>query len=196
MLLLLVVLAGTIHHAVTFGRPELRRYDINSTKELSDFVYQEKTDWAGIGKVLGDRLNHDPSVVIAVTAAGVIPYYSRLTAVDILGLNDPWVARYGEPGILKPGHQRRATFQYLLDRRVNLLIGHPQMVPINEPPAATLRRDYFYVRTDCPPADARIIEIPINPHYKLRVLYLNQNPVVDAAIATNGWVTYPINLVA
>jgi len=195
IVLVLLVLAGSLHHALTFTSPSLRYYDIESTKGLSDLLTQDRTDWIGIGKVLGESFDHDANVSIATTAAGAIPYYSRLTSVDILGLNDKWVARHGEIVASKPGHQRRATLDYLIERKVNLLIGHPQMVPIDSSPSEPWNDYYFYVRItrhDTLAANARIIEIPINARYKLRVLYLVENPLVDDAIRRKGWVTYPV----
>jgi arabinofuranosyltransferase len=197
IVMLLLVLAGSLHHALTFANPSLRYYDVESTKGLADLLTQGRTDWIEIGKVLGDAFDHDPNVSIATTAAGAIPFYSRLKTVDILGLNDKWVARHGEIVASKPGHQRRAPLNYLMERKVNLLIGHPQMVPINSDPGEMQLDDYyFYVKitkNNGLPANARIIEIPINSNYKLRVLYLVENPLVDAAINRKGWVTYPFD---
>jgi hypothetical protein len=49
-------------------------------------------------------LHHDPSITITVGAVGVIPYYSRLKTVDWFGLNDKWVAWYGDFTGYRPGH--------------------------------------------------------------------------------------------
>ncbi|MDQ2855528.1 MAG: hypothetical protein M3R68_04310, partial [Acidobacteriota bacterium] len=197
VVLVLLVLAGSLHHAWTFSNPSLRYYDVESTKGLAALLTQDRTDWIAIGKVLGQSFDYDPQVSIATTAAGAIPFYSRLTTVDILGLNDKWVARHGEIVASKPGHQRRAPLSYLIERRVNLLIGHPQMVPIDSaPPEMPLDDYYFYVKitkNDGLPPNPRIIEIPINPGYKLRVLYLVENPLVDATIKRKGWMTYPFD---
>jgi arabinofuranosyltransferase len=196
IVLVLLVLAGSLHHALTFTNPSLRYYDIESTKGLSDLLTQDSTDWIRIGKVLGESFNYDSNVSIATTASGAIPYYSRLTTIDILGLNDRWVARHGEIVASKPGHQRRATLAYLIERKVNLLIGHPQMVPIDSGTAQPWSDYYFYVRIsrhESLPANSRIIEIPINSRYKLRVLYLVENPLVDDTIKRKGWVTYPFD---
>ena len=196
IVLVLLVLAGSLHHALTFTNPSLRYYDIESTKGLYDLLTQDRTDWIRIGKVLGESFNYDSNVSIATTASGAIPYYSRLTTIDILGLNDRWVARHGEIVASKPGHQRRATLAYLIERKVNLLIGHPQMVPIDSSAAQPWSDYYFYVRItrhESLPANSRIIEIPINSRYKLRVLYLVQDPLIDDTIKRKGWVTYPFD---
>jgi arabinofuranosyltransferase len=195
--LVLLVLCGALQYVVVTN-PLLRYYDIESTRGLSDLLTQDRTDWIGIGKVLGESFNYDPQVSIAVTAAGAIPYYSRLTSVDILGLNDKWVARHGEIVASKPGHQRRATLDYLIERKVNLLIGHPQMVSTASDISEGYWNDYyFYVKItpqDALPENARILEIPINAGYKLRALYLTENPQVEAVIQKKHWITYPVLL--
>ncbi len=47
-----------------------------------------------------------PSAVIAVHAAGQIPYYSERTTIDLLGLNDPVVAKGPVTGPFYPGHDK------------------------------------------------------------------------------------------
>jgi hypothetical protein len=58
-----------------------------------------------------------PGDTVAVTAAGAIPYYAGLTALDVLGINDPAVrsrpARH--TGTWAPGHHRYDV-QQLLER--------------------------------------------------------------------------------
>ncbi len=50
--------------------------------------------------------NTSPEAVIAVHAAGQIPYYSERTVVDLLGLNDPLVAKGPPAGNFYPGHDK------------------------------------------------------------------------------------------
>lgn len=193
--LVFMVLCGSLHHAVTFPTSSFRYNDVDSTQGLSDHLYRDRADWVGIGKVLGESFHYDPNVTIAINAAGAIPYYSRLKAIDILGLNDQWVARHGDIASSIPGHQRRATLDYLITRKVNPLIGHPQMVPIDSSAPQKWSDNYFYVIItphDALPMNARIIEIPINAKYKLRVLYLVESSLVDDAIKRNGWTTHPL----
>jgi arabinofuranosyltransferase len=47
-----------------------------------------------------------PEVVIAVHAAGQIPYYSRRQTIDLLGLNDPVIARGPRRTSFYPGHDK------------------------------------------------------------------------------------------
>lgn len=50
--------------------------------------------------------NTSPEAVIAVHAAGQIPYYSERTVIDLLGLNDPVVAKSPPAGNFYPGHDK------------------------------------------------------------------------------------------
>ena len=50
--------------------------------------------------------NTAPEAVIAVHAAGQIPYYSERTTIDLLGLNDPIVAKSMGHGEFYPGHNK------------------------------------------------------------------------------------------
>lgn len=195
--LIILILLGSLHHALMFQTSTALFYDVESTQALQFHITGEKSDWAEIGKVLGDAFNYDSeNVTIAVTPAGAIPYYSRLKSVDMLGLNDAWVARHGEIALSKPGHQRRATLEYLLERRVNLLIGHPQMIANESKISQIPWNDYFFYtrisRQDNLPVGSKLIEIPINSKYKLLILYLVQNSLVDEAIQKKGWITHSI----
>ena len=50
--------------------------------------------------------NTAPEAVIAVHAAGQIPYYSERTTIDLLGLNDPTIAMGDAHGEFYPGHNK------------------------------------------------------------------------------------------
>ena len=50
--------------------------------------------------------NTSPEAVIAVHAAGQIPYFSDRTTIDLLGLNDPDVAKSAGHGEFYPGHNK------------------------------------------------------------------------------------------
>jgi hypothetical protein len=50
--------------------------------------------------------NTDPEAVIAVHAAGQIPYYANRATIDLLGLNDPIVAKGQGNGEFYPGHNK------------------------------------------------------------------------------------------
>ena len=77
-------------HAATFRGTA----GTESVRQLRDYVSGESGSWELAGKSLGE-LFPEGGVTIATTAAGAIPYYSKLPAVDMLGMNDAWVARNG-----------------------------------------------------------------------------------------------------
>jgi hypothetical protein len=119
-----LALAGSWHHARTF----LGAGGIESVASLSGHLSADGWERAGI--VLREAFP-DPGAgpTIATTAAGAIPFHSRLRTIDMLGLNDPWIARHGLPVRTQPGHERTAPLAYLLERGVQLVIAHPVVVP-------------------------------------------------------------------
>jgi arabinofuranosyltransferase len=57
-----------------------------------------------IGKFLKEKLPSD--AVIAVNAAGVVPYFAELQTIDMLGLNNAYIASHGRRDFSLPyGHQ-------------------------------------------------------------------------------------------
>jgi len=179
-----VILWGTIHHAQTFSFNTEDR--IEPTDDLRGHLYDEDKNWTGIGKTLGERFHFDTTITIATTAAGAIPYYSRMHAVDMLGLNDPWIAHNGVVVSTIPGHQRLAPLSYLVSQKVNLIISHPQVLPIN---ASVNQVPLIPGMTDINISDFRLIEIPLDDNYKFVVLYLTSHPNIDSAIKRYGWTT-------
>jgi arabinofuranosyltransferase len=65
-----------------------------------------------------------PDTLIAVAAAGAIPYYSRLPALDLLGLTDRVIARSAptdQPSRAAAGHMKW-NIDYVLSRKPDLII--------------------------------------------------------------------------
>jgi hypothetical protein len=187
-------------HAATFdGTP-----GVEQIPKLRDYITGKNGNWEDAGKALA-ALFPDGDVTIATTAAGAIPYYSKLPAVDMLGMNDSWVARSGEIIGPRPGHRRAATLEYLESRGVNLVIGHPVIVSAGgehgaasaaHGPAGSARHAAEYsvadlesafmirrVEAERIPAEAKILEIPIDGVSRLVVLYLTKSERFDAVIA-------------
>ncbi len=197
--LILLIVIGSLHHKVSFGM-STKPYQINSINQLQTYVKNDDQNWEGIGKVLGKGFNYDHNIIMATGAAGAIPFYSRLTSIDMWGLNDKWVTEHGYIMGTTPGHQRLAKFSYLLKRKVNLLVGHPWMIskadttdtryPIND----VLRRFLLKsrVKPEEVPLESKIIEIPIDQNYTLVVFYIFKSKAVDEAIQRNAWKVYPI----
>ncbi|MBP7146245.1 MAG: hypothetical protein KBD01_01785 [Acidobacteria bacterium] len=188
--MLVLALAGSWRHQATF------RYEngIESVADLEEHLSVDR--WVAIGQTLqGAFAGHEDRVTIAVTAAGAIPYYSRARTIDMLGLNDPWIARNGIPFKSQPGHERTAPFHYLLARGVNLVIAHPLVVAPGQP--LDLARNFglpnfrlFDARPEDVPRTVKLVEIPIGDGFRVLALYLTPNQFVDAAIRERGWRTW------
>ena len=115
------------------------------------------------------------------------------------GLNDRWVARNGILMGSRPGHQRLAPLGYMLERRVNLLVGHPLVVKAGEPvpvradsPEFAAHFFFWLPGQDKIPADSRLLEIPLDAGHNLIVIYLVGHGRVDEAIRANGWRTFAV----
>ena len=194
--LLAVVLAGPLFFSRTF--PGMPRYFIETVDELEAHLTAPQQNWLGVGAALGEAFAGEESVTIATTAAGAIPYESGLRTVDMLGLNDRWIALNGVPVGYKPGHQRYAPLGYLEAQGVALVIGHPILKsaafdPLDEYRAAFLLENFYL---DGPagtvPADAaRMVRIPIADGYVMLALLLTPDPAVEATLAREGWEVVP-----
>jgi uncharacterized protein YodC (DUF2158 family) len=183
-----VILVGSAFCGIVHGRGMFNR-GAESVRRLSEHMTAASDNWPGIGVALNRAFSGDSSVLIAVTTAGAIPYYSRLRAIDMLGLNDPWVARHGRRFTSHPGHRRIATLDYLVSKGVNLVIGHPAMVS-SDSEAGAVRLKWFvqgFEPSDPVPESARFVEIPIDRGYRLVALYLVKSELVDSVIARQGW---------
>ena len=85
---------------------------------------RELWEWDGevVGKFL-DRAFGEARPLIAVDAAGCLPYYSKLPAVDMLGLNDAYLARHRPPDFGRGwmGHEL-GSGTYVLSREPDLVL--------------------------------------------------------------------------
>jgi hypothetical protein len=194
ILLIVLISIGAVYHPWTFNTT----YGIESVESLNDRIVGVFSDWANIGRTLGKTFGEAKSpVTIAVGAAGAIPYYSKLQTVDMLGLNDKWVAKNGHRIIDKPGHRCRAPFEYLLKRKVNLVIGHPLVAPQYYPPVNSIMAFWHRsvpLKTSMIPEDAKVIELPLESGCKVYMLYLTQHDYIDEKIKSLGLKTNPLKL--
>ena len=58
-----------------------------------------------------------PNDVIAVEAAGAIPFFANLATIDMLGLNDRHIAHYGQSDAGAPAGHQRYDPRYVLSKR-------------------------------------------------------------------------------
>ncbi len=101
-----LVLVGSILHSQQFS---YNRVDgVEGIADLEAHIESPIQDWDEIGRTLHSYFGSESGVVLATTAAGAIPYFSKLETVDMLGLNDAWIARHGLFLSNRPGHQRIA----------------------------------------------------------------------------------------
>ena len=188
----MILFAASWHHQFTFTGV-LPDMSLDSIPALSTsyWLYNEE-NWDWIGAPLGQAFQ-DSGAVIATTAAGAIPYYSRLRTVDMWGLNDPVLVREGEPvppTFKRPGHRRYATLSYLKAHKINFLIGHPQLAtPERLRDSAFLKKwahvcIYFNAE---PIGDATLLAFPVAPDLYLLMWYLTPTPELDWRIRANGW---------
>ena len=186
-------------HAWTFDASPWKR-GLASVPELQGYVAGERS-WCRIGAMLNREFRETPDIRIAVTPAGALPYYARLPVLDMLGLNEPYVARHGAYLSDRPGHRRIATIAYLRAQDVNLVIGHPTLVRRNAQPAAYSTRGAFVKEMfgframpdpESLPACARMIEIPFSRDESLLAIYLMPHPGIEDKIVSHGWRLAPL----
>lgn len=202
----LLILGGSVHHAATFSYD--RETGVEPVGMLSGHLFSPGENWVGIGKALAAAFGPSDSVVIATTAAGAIPYYAGLPAVDMLGLNEPAAAgafgenlegTVGEDGAdaapfqgvfvsYVPGHQRVLPYEYLVRRGVNLVISHPIVTRVGEEPGV---RPLLPV-SGPPHLSAMVISMPIGGGYQVEMLYVRPNAAVDSALARRRWPARPV----
>jgi arabinofuranosyltransferase len=66
--------------------------------------------------------NTDPDDVIALSAAGAIPYYAQRPVIDMLGLNDRHIARHGAVRHRAQPAHKRYDAAYVLDRAPEFIL--------------------------------------------------------------------------
>jgi len=87
---------------------------------------QQVHDWGEVGREL--RQVSAPTDTLATTAAGIIPYESRLHTLDLLGLNAPDLSRFRERKGM-PGHRWLLSEEWLWRLAPQFLLGHPMVRP-------------------------------------------------------------------
>ncbi|MCZ6854853.1 MAG: hypothetical protein O7G86_13135, partial [Gammaproteobacteria bacterium] len=157
-------------------------------------------NWAGVGKMLNSEFGTS-DVVIATTAAGAIPYYSELETVDMLGINDRYVARNGYSYIELAGHRVRSPLNYLISQDVNLLIAHPEVLrKSSDSPTWRYqdRRSIFIPFWEWRqiPESAQFLELPMGTTHILLVIYLSRHPDVEELIRRENLITWPIEVIS
>ncbi|KOR33540.1 hypothetical protein TI05_00490 [Achromatium sp. WMS3] len=189
--LLIFLLFLSFYHSMTFTGI----YGIESIRGLNAHIVDERQNWAKVGQILGDMFfESDPPVTISTTAAGAIPYYSKLRTIDMLGLNDKWIAKNGLIIGTRPGHTKYTTIEYLIKSKVDLIIGHPRVRKTSSPRITSLKSFVYYeVDVTILPHSWKVIQIPLDTNFRIDVLYISQNKTIDQAIQQFKLVTNKLN---
>ncbi len=81
--------------------------------------------WSKVGLMFKDIAK--PGESLATTAAGAIPYYSEMYAIDELGLTLACQSDLEILKVLRPGHFKTVTTEFLLSRKPTYILGHPRI---------------------------------------------------------------------
>lgn len=106
---------------------------IQFTDDQNIRAVHERWEWRG--KTIGLFLKAafaEQQPLLAVTAAGCLPYWSELPALDMLGLNDRYIAWHPPEGIGwgVPGHEHGSS-EYVLSREPDIICYHLGTVSAN-----------------------------------------------------------------
>lgn len=191
----LFLLAGaSTHHARTFKGMTADR-TLDSIDALATFYDRYPDgDWTRLGKALNRDLS-GTGAIISTTATGAIPFYSGLETIDQWGLNDIEIALEGNPPLRsrRPGHRRHARLSHLKARGVNLVIGHPQIIPRGRLTGSGddgwLRRwiETVVSNNTEPIGTATVVAMPIDEKDALLMWYLTPSPRIDQVIGQRRW---------
>jgi arabinofuranosyltransferase len=161
----------------------------------------DTAEWSAIGKGLRRAFPigmwEGSTVKIATTAAGAVPFFSKLWTFDLVGLNTPAVSREGVPHLALPGHFHHATVAQVRSAGVNLVLGRPEAMASGDWPRQSLERcrvapNYFrnggagYEDTKI-----RVVAVPLEDGRICPMWYLTPSAEVEAALAQGRLVALP-----
>jgi hypothetical protein len=200
--LLAGLLGGAIHS--NFAMEELlRSYGVENVTNLRAHLQGNDENWVGLGKKLKEYFG-GTDVLISAGAAGAIPYYSDLRTIDFLGLTDRNIAEDHEKFSRVPGHRIIARVDYLVDRKVNLIIEpnnhmiHQQDFPLWVQQLSWRDAYSFYLDPDGnvngePLNRVTLLAIPVDEEHTLIAWYLTPHPAIEEMIIKRDWKTYQVS---
>lgn len=194
-----ILVVGSLQHAVMYPRV-IHSDKIADIKALDPTRHESMRKWVEAARTIHGSFPADSLPMIATFASGAVPYYSKAPTIDLVGLTDAWVARNGDRISPAAGHERLATFDYLLERRVNLLIGNPWIVsgPVPEvidiDPGGMPRYAAGQPLGQRVPDGMRALEIPIDDESTLIAQYLVPSPAIERLIAAGKWRVHPVRI--
>ncbi len=149
------VCAGTLVVIGVLQLPSLTGFEPRNGIPSLEQLARGTVRWSAVGRWLSRHAR--PDELVATTAAGAIPYYSDLPAIDMHGLCDRSIARLPVETRGRVGHERVAPRDYLCRRRVVFLLGHPDLrrQPSTDPDTISVRvRRRWLQFTTCQSADS------------------------------------------
>ncbi|MBS0207976.1 MAG: hypothetical protein JSS27_03385 [Planctomycetes bacterium] len=135
---------------------------------------EERWEWGGQQLALELRRRAgDARPLMAVTAAGCLPYYTEFPALDMLGLCDRHIAR--QPPATSDGWlaHDHGDGRYVLDRRPELIvfhIGSPQPMFVS---GLQMAADPRFHR------DYRQVKLPYGPERKTAYIWVRRDSAID-----------------
>jgi arabinofuranosyltransferase len=119
-LIILIIFAAINFGSIAKSRDISYDYNVDSIGALRNYV----TQWTSVGKLLSQI--GQPGDTIAITAAGIIPYYTNMYAIDMYGLEAADLSKYGSlEEFTRPGHRMTISLKYLYDNKPHFMIAHP-----------------------------------------------------------------------
>lgn len=98
---------------------------IRNGLETVELTRQNAANWVLVGRKLREVAL--PTDTLAITAAGIVPYYSGLPTIDLLGLTAPDLSAYHPGKTDRPGHELYLSSERLIQLRPQLLLGQPEL---------------------------------------------------------------------
>jgi hypothetical protein len=136
----MIVVSGALAGAllltthVVSQRPEreLERHGVASLRLIEGYASRRAAEGRFLRQLIDQGLLSE-EIVLCVSGAGAVPYYTGWPTVDGLGINDVVIARTpisGQRGVV--GHERLVPFDYLRERQVVILDAFNRLVYDNQ----------------------------------------------------------------
>ena len=178
-----IMLLGNYMQPYYFQAKMMDKNLIESTGLLNRWMHGTNYNWPMLGKKLNSYFYTGSAndVKIAVTAAGAIPYFSRLFAIDQHGLNTRSVIAEGGPVYQKrPGHRVKASNKLLRALGANLIIDHPIFIRKKGDSYRCLATTILITHESL--AEIPAVFIHLKDEYYVLAHYLKQHPKVEELI--------------
>ena len=189
---ILLVILGLVHNVI-LDKIWDEYGGVESIAVLQGHIDHPAENWKGIGITLKKHLENE-DVKLGISPAGAIAYYSELYCLDLLGLNDQYIARNGVHYKNIPGHNKIAPLSYVKQKEINLVIGHPHMVKNSDIEQEVLNMgseapNHFLPKVNFDEIDKpiKVLQIPIDEDYTLLAWYLRDHFKIEQLIQNKVW---------